>query len=226
MLGCEFIVLNDGHLAIQVERLPVLEDQLEQAKGIIDVLEGRQKELDQMLEGLAHEREHIDEVVQEMRRLRIQIQQKDALIAEMNEQLHSAIVNGDEEQGEMLFKQQQMQRDVHELRVAVQDRDQVITDLNAKLQQDGIKGDNVRGAAIAERERAISEQMQHLQEVAKHQYEMQAQLMEVQQTLQDQQVRAYRATCVKANMCTGFGGFVGAREKRRHEAKSCWHFPH
>uniref|UniRef100_A0A6U4Z135 Uncharacterized protein n=2 Tax=Hemiselmis andersenii TaxID=464988 RepID=A0A6U4Z135_HEMAN len=172
----------------EAERNGEAAKQLEQAKGVITLLEGRQAELDEMLSGLAHEREHIDEVVQEVKKLRVQVQQKDSLIAEMNEQLHAHTVQAGNEQGESLFKQQQMQRDIHELRSAVQERDSIITDLNSQLQKVGQKGENVRGGVIAEREKAIAEQMQHLQEVAKHQYEMQAQLMEVQQALQDQQI--------------------------------------
>jgi len=71
----------------------------------------------------------------------------------------------------------------------VQERDQIITNLNSKIQQDGLVGETARGSQIAEREKAIAEQMVHLQEVAKHQYDMQAQLMEVQEMLQQQQAQ-------------------------------------
>jgi chromosome segregation ATPase len=118
-----------------------------------------------------------------------QVQQKDALIAEMNDQLHSNTAFRSEDADEALLKQQQMQRDIHELRTAVQERDQIITNLNSKIQQDGLVGETARGSQIAEREKAIAEQMVHLQEVAKHQYDMQAQLMEVQEMLQQQQAQ-------------------------------------
>lgn len=71
----------------------------------------------------------------------------------------------------------------------VQERDQIITNLQSKLQQEGVVGETARGSQIAEREKAIAEQMVHLQEVARHQYDMQAQLMEVQQMLQGQQAQ-------------------------------------
>lgn len=56
-----------------LESSKTTEQQLESAKGVIAILEERQRELDGMLGGLQHERDHIDDVVSEMRKLRAQV---------------------------------------------------------------------------------------------------------------------------------------------------------
>ena len=80
----EISILED-----KIDMHKAVEEQLESAKGVITVLEARQKQLDDMLGGLQHERDHIDEVVSEMRKLRIQVRHSIfERAAEMNEQLH------------------------------------------------------------------------------------------------------------------------------------------
>jgi chromosome segregation ATPase len=64
----EISILED-----KIDMHKAVEEQLESAKGVITVLEARQAQLDDMLGGLQHERDHIDEVVSEMRKLRIQV---------------------------------------------------------------------------------------------------------------------------------------------------------
>ncbi|EKX42205.1 hypothetical protein GUITHDRAFT_164191 [Guillardia theta CCMP2712] len=160
-------------------------EELAQCKTVIEQLEKHKSEVDGFLDTVVEERRHRDMVVEELKKLRIMVQQKDALIEELNLQLHNSRTAQDAS-GTTLFKMQQMSRDIDDLRYAVQERDSMIAELNARMQITG-GGSLSRISNISEREAVLLEQTEQLRRVCSQQADMQRQLEHLKNSMVDQQ---------------------------------------
>eukprot|EP00960_Hanusia_phi_P007995 228996-Hanusia_phi.AAC.5 len=172
-------------LKLQVQESEQQSEELAQCKMVIEQLEKHKSEVDGFLDSVVEERRHRDMVVEELKKLRIMVQQKDALIEELNLQLHNSRTAQDAS-GTTLFKMQQMSRDIDDLRYAVQERDTMIAELNARMQITG-GGSLSRLSNISEREAALLEQTEQLRKVCSQQADMQRQLENLKNSLTDQQ---------------------------------------